>query len=119
MISLQLSSVMLTYCLSISCILYRRLKAQRSPSDLTLALPSARWSLGKWGPLTNALAIFYSGFIFFWSFWPSTKKVDKESMNYAVVIFGGVIVFALGMFWFKGRKVYKGPVVQVEGYKEG
>lgn len=40
-------------------------------------------------------------------------------MNYAVVIFGGVIVFALGMFWFKGRKVYKGPVVQVEGYKEG
>ncbi|TLD32121.1 hypothetical protein E2P81_ATG07611 [Venturia nashicola] len=96
MISLQLSSIMLTYCVSISCILHRRLQAQHSPSDLSLALPSARWSLGKWGPLINTLAIFYSGFVFFWSFWPVTRKVDMESMNYAVVIFGGVVFLALG-----------------------
>lgn len=56
--------------------------------------------------------------MFFWSFWPATRKIDKESMNYAVVIFGGVVGVALGMFWFKGRKVYRGPVVQVEGYRK-
>jgi len=64
------------------------------------------------------LAVVYSGFVFFWSFWPVTRQVDGESMNYAVVIFAGVTALALGMFWFRGRKVYKGPVVQVEGFRK-
>jgi choline transport protein len=91
-------------------------RGMHSEDSEHLPLPAARWSLGKWGALINALAVVYSAFVFFWSFWPVTRVVDGESMNFAVVIFGGVIILALAMFWFKGRKVYKGPVVNVVGY---
>jgi choline transport protein len=103
---------MLTYCISITCVLYRRLNLATQP-----ALPPARWSLGRWGPSINVLAILYSGFVFFWSFWPVQTPVDPESLNWAIVIFGGVFFGAVILFWAKARKVYTGPVVDVEGYQ--
>ena len=100
---------MLTYAISISCVLYRRLNPHEEGP-----LPPARWSLGAWGVPINVIAIVYSVFVFFWTFWPAQKKVDRESMNYAVAIFGGVFLLAVAMYVVKGRKVYKGPVVMVE-----
>jgi choline transport protein len=111
MISLQLCSLMLTYAVSISCVLYRRLQPNEAG-----ALPPARWSLGVWGIPVNVVAVLYSVFVFFWTFWPEQQDVDRESMNYAVAIFGGIAILALAMFVFKGRKVYKGPVAIMEKF---
>lgn len=106
-ISLQVVALMLTYLISISCVLYRRL---RHPE----LLPKARWSLGWWGIPVNVLSLAYSGFGFFWSFWPNTTPVDLESFNWSVVIFAGVTAMSLVMYWAQGRKVYDGPVTLVE-----
>jgi hypothetical protein len=109
MISLQLSSLMLTYCISITCVLHRRLNPLSEG-----ALPPARWSLGVWGVPINVAAIAFSAYAFFWSFWPAQTPVDRQTMNYSIAIFGTVLVLALGMFVARGRKVYQGPVVGIK-----
>jgi amino acid transporter len=102
-ISLQVCAIMMTYCVSISCVLYRRIAHPE-------LIPNARWSLGKWGVPVNSLGVCYVSFIFFWSFWPNTIPVDAESFNWSVVLFGGVFIVSLVMYVIQGRKVYSGPV---------
>ncbi len=37
------------------------------------------------------------------------------TVNWTPAIFAGVVVVCLGFYWGIGRRVYKGPVVFVEG----
>ena len=108
-ISLNLVALMLTYTISIGCVLYRRIKHPE-------LLPKARWSLGKWGVFINAGGLLYSVFAFFWCFWPESKEVTLEGFNWAVVMF---VALALGStldFWLRARKDFKGPVTIVQGW---
>ena len=52
MISLATLALMATYLISIGCALLRRLRGEM--------LPSARWSLGRYGLPVNAIAIVYT-----------------------------------------------------------
>ncbi|KAJ7821642.1 amino acid permease-domain-containing protein [Mycena leptocephala] len=72
----------------------------------------------RWGVPVNAAAVAYAVFAFFWSFWPAGTPVDKSSMNYGVVMFGGVGAMCAVSYWVQGRHVYKGPVATVVG-REG
>ena len=54
-ISLSTVSLMLTYALSIACVLHRRLTAPEK-------LPRARWGLGRWGVAVNVAGLAYSLF---------------------------------------------------------
>jgi hypothetical protein len=101
---------MITYVFSIGSVLYRRIYHP----DL---LPRCRWSLGKFGVPVNIGGFLYSLHAFFWCFWPNTTPVDKESFNWAVVMFVGVSVLCAVDYVVRARKSYKGPVVLVEGYK--
>lgn len=38
-----------------------------------------------------------------------------DTLNWACVIFGGIMVTSAALFVVRGRKVYDGPVVKVEG----
>lgn len=106
-ISLQLVALMASYCISIGCVLYRRVAHPE-------LLPHARWSLGRWGVLVNSIGLAYALFTFFWSFWPNTVIANfTDDFNWASVIFAGVSVFSLLMFVFSARKVYTGPVEAV------
>ena len=111
-ISLQVVALMLTYFTSISCVLYRRLYHPE-------LLPPARWSLGRLGVPMNIIGLAYALFVFFWSFWPNTTPVDLEKFNWSVVIFVGVAVLILVMYWVQGVKVYDGPVTHVKGREDG
>lgn len=106
-ISLTLVSLMLTYMTSVGCVLFRRF---RHPE----LLPRARWSLGRWGVPINIGGLAYSMHAFFWCFWPNATPVNVTSFNWALVMFLGLAIFANMYYWFKGRHVYKGPVVLVE-----
>ena len=101
--ALSTVAVMLSYILSISCVLWRRIC---HPSTM----PPARWSLGRWGIPINIAGVLYSSFTFFWALWPSTMVEDRGDFNWAVVMFILVTALALGMFALQGRKRYKGPV---------
>lgn len=61
-LSLQLSALMASYAIAITCIVYRKLKDPES-------LPKARWSLGKYGLWINIIAMAYAIFACFWTFW--------------------------------------------------
>ena len=105
-ISLQIVALMASYCISISCVLHRR---------LTDTLPRARWSLGRLGVPVNVLGIAYAAFAFFWCFWPNATPVAADTFNWAPVLFVAVLVWCVLAYWVRGRKMYVGPVMQVVG----
>lgn len=109
-ISLNLVSLMITYTISIGCVLYRRVY---NPE----LLPTARWSLGRMGVPINLAAFLYSTFVFFWCFWPSDQETTVEWFNWAVVMFVGVTIVSMVDYWVRARKIYTGPVVLVAGWK--
>ncbi|KAI4254353.1 MAG: hypothetical protein LQ352_003141 [Teloschistes flavicans] len=103
-ISLQVVALMFTYCISISCVMYRRIYHPET-------LPKARWSLGSWGLGINVAGLVYAFFAFFWCFWPNATPVDASSFNWAVVMFVGVIVLSLVMFLgSKGQVIVAGAI---------
>lgn len=110
-ISVNTSSLMLSYTLSIGCVLWRRLNCPAT-------LPPARWSLGRLGLPINAAGMLYTLWAFFWSFWPSNSFYEADLFNWAPVVFGAVTVYGAVDFWFRGRHVYRGPVTLVEGRRE-
>lgn len=97
---------MLSYGISIACVLHRRI----TRPDM---LPTARWSLGSWGIPINVVGLGYVSFVFFWSFWPDSKAVTAQSFNWASLLFSTVFLFALIMYFVKGKKVYQGPVTAI------
>ncbi|KAF2007964.1 GABA permease [Amniculicola lignicola CBS 123094] len=110
MISLQVVALMCTYAVSISCVLYRRIVHP----DL---IPNARWSLGKWGVGVNCVGLLYVTQAAFWSFWPPQKEIQIDSFNWAVVLFVLLVGLSLGMYGWRGRKEYKGPVADIRAAK--
>ncbi|GAB7363675.1 hypothetical protein MBLNU230_g4245t1 [Neophaeotheca triangularis] len=73
------------------------------------------WHLPGWpGIANNVYACAYMGFVIFWSVWPPATPVTAESMNYSVVVTGGVLIFSAGWYIWRGRGEYSGPLVDEE-----
>lgn len=126
-LSVSVVALMATYTISIACVLRKRLRGE--------TLVPARWSLfgsnagalgsttggglGRWGIPINSIGLVYSLWSFFWSFWPSPEHVTPVTMNYAVVIFAGIMTTAVVVYAVHARKVYHGPVSTVRQMDEG
>ncbi|KAG6092579.1 hypothetical protein E4U30_005248 [Claviceps sp. LM220 group G6] len=108
--SLCIVALLQCYCLSIGCMLYRRICHPET-------LPYARFSLGRYGILINILAIAASMWGFFWCFWPQSYPVTAAGFNWASPIFVSVLLIAMVYYAFAGRHNYQGPVTLVEGRK--
>lgn len=104
-LSLTSSALMATYLISIGSVTYKRLTHQ--------PLPTARWSLGRYGLLVNCLACLYAFWAFFWSFWPNSYQPTVQMFNWSSVLFSGVMIIAALVYVFWARKVYEGPVAKV------
>ena len=105
-LSLGVVALMATYAISICCVLLKRLRGE--------AFPPARWSLGKFGSLINAVALGYIAWAFFWSFWPNEYQPTVQTFNWAVVLFVGVMGIACIEYVLRARKYYQGPVLKVQ-----
>lgn len=108
--SLLTVALLQCYCLSVGCLLWRRIMRPET-------LPPSPFSLGKFGIPINMMAVTYSLWAFFWSFWPQLYPVTLDGFNWAAVIFGGVLLVAIVFYIFKGRHVYAGPVELIEKRK--
>ena len=88
-----------------------------SNADIQEGVAQAQLIWGPWclpgilGIINNAYACCYMVFVIFWSFWPPATPVNASTMNYSVLVTGGVIIFSIIWYWIKGRKEYKGPII--------
>lgn len=73
------------------------------------------WHLpGIFGIVNNIYACLYMIFVIFWSVWPPATPVSASTMNYSVVVTGGVMILSAIWYYIGGRKQYKGPLIDEE-----
>lgn len=110
-VSLTVAGLFGSYLIPFCLFLYKRIA---QPEELT----AGPWTLGKWGVWVNGFAIAWSVLVMFFSFWPSSVPVTAKTMNWSCVLWSAVMLFAVGFWTVHGRKVYKGPVVEVTNIDE-
>lgn len=64
--------------------------------------------------LVNILALCYLAPIFVFSFFPAATPVTPVTMNWAIVMFAGIMIFACTYYVAYGRKHYVPPVALVK-----
>ena len=106
-ISLSNAALLFSYITTIGAVRLKRLRNEE--------LLERRWSLGRWGPLVNDVALAFLSLSFVLSFFPESPVPGAEGMNWAVVIFAFVLVAAAANYWVGGaRKGYVAPVSLVK-----
>jgi choline transport protein len=64
------------------------------------------FSLGRWGPLINWISIIYCGITTVFFFFPSSPHTSAADMNYAIAVFGIMLIVAVGLWFVKGKATY-------------
>ncbi|KAK3393379.1 amino acid/polyamine transporter I [Podospora didyma] len=67
------------------------------------------WHLGRASVPLNVVAVAWNGFMAVVFFFPTKLPVTPENMNYAVVVFLFVTLFAVGFWFTHGKHFYTGP----------
>ena len=125
-LSIGVVSLLTSYLVSISCILYKRIRNQ--------PLLERRWSLGKWGLPMNVVGVSYLIIAWLFAFFPLATPVTLETMyvfpgiiptetfayythpfrrNWAAAVYGGVAIVASIYFALFARRTYIAPVSRV------
>lgn len=103
--SAALVSILSTYFISISILIFARL---RGP------LPPHRWDLGKLGLPINIGAVAWLVTVWVFCFFPLATPTTPQTMNWNCVIYGGLVIIGL-VYWFVwGRRFYRPPVFDVK-----
>ncbi|ORY05046.1 amino acid/polyamine transporter I [Clohesyomyces aquaticus] len=103
--TLNIAANMLSYMVSISCILRRRILGE--------PLLPAKFTLGRFGLAANVTAVLFLIFAFIMSFFPPEPHPSSETMNWACIVVGATGIFSAVYYYVKGRHVYVGPVAYV------
>ncbi|KAG8161212.1 hypothetical protein KVR01_009476 [Diaporthe batatas] len=121
-ISISIAGLFGSYLVAAGLLLYRRVRGQirdPSPDDLHVNTIDSTLAWGPWrlpglfGIVNNAFSCSYLLFVFFFSFWPATREVTPQTMNWAVLVFVAVISFSVLYYVTWARRVYSGPIVEV------
>ena len=124
-LSIGISSLYCSYTITEALLLWRRLRGDiRKPSEMgghTWHANELVWGPfhipGIWGILLNTFAVCYGTIVIIFCFFPSTVDPTPATMNYACLITGVIIIFAVAYYLLYAKKVYKGPVVEVSPYQ--
>ncbi|KAK0624851.1 amino acid permease 2 [Bombardia bombarda] len=76
------------------------------------------WHLGRFSVVLNVWAVAWNGFMAVVFFFPTRLPVTPENMNYAIVVFFFVLLFAVGFWFTHGRHYYTGPRTQARAQRE-
>ncbi|CAD6571500.1 MAG: hypothetical protein ASARMPRED_004616 [Alectoria sarmentosa] len=123
-LSINIFAFYSTYLASCSLLLWRRCTEEIRPHvhdadlegvDLAQGLPRLSW--GPWrvpgflGIANNVFACAYIVVILFFSFWPASLAPSLADMNWSIAITGFFVLSSIGYYGVRGRKFYKGPLI--------
>jgi choline transport protein len=104
--SLSLVAILASYITSIGCLFWRRLTHQTLlPAKFTFSRPV--------GLFLNGFSLLFLIFAFLFAFFPGNPNPTVQQMNWACLMFGGVVIFAVLHYLIQARHVYDGPVEYV------
>ncbi|EME38970.1 amino acid transporter-like protein [Dothistroma septosporum NZE10] len=105
-LALTTVSLLTSYIIVIGCVLLKRVRGQ--------SLPHSRWSLGRWGMSINIIAMAFLLMVYVWMFFPTATPVEPSTMNWAIVMFAGIMLIATVYYVVRGRHHYVAPVALVK-----
>jgi choline transport protein len=97
-----------SYALTHACALWSR-------ANGTYRRDVARWNMGKFGAIANAIALVYDLFLVVFLAFPPASSVDAASLNWGPIIFLIVTFIAVVFYFTFGRSQYKDPSKDVVG----
>lgn len=106
MFTLTTGSLLASYLLSISCVLYKRLRGD--------ALPPRQWTLGRYGMAINIVALLFLLVFFVWSFFPVVHPVELSTMNWGALIFIAVMLLSTVYYLIWGKHAYITPLERLD-----
>jgi choline transport protein len=125
-LSLVLEAFFASYLISLSLLLYRRLRgdiSDPSPNDSpSIANETAQGRRFIWGPFrlkgwvgtaNNIVAIIFSVIMMFFSCWPPKVDPAPDQVNYSIVMFSGITILSIVYYFGWARKHYQGPIIEV------
>ncbi len=122
LVGLTVAALNSSYLIASGFLLYRRCTGGIRPRHESLPgkdsdyaeLVFGPWYIpGIYGVVVNAFACLYSIVLVFFCMWPSELPVTAENMNYTALVTGAVIAFSIGYYIFWARRIYTGPIVEV------
>jgi amino acid transporter len=105
-VTLTIGAMMSSYIITIACVLLKRIRGQ--------PLPPHKWSLGRFGMAINIGALCFLLPVFVFAFFPLTSTVEPDTMNWCVVMYGGILIIAVVYYALRGRHYYIPPVALVK-----
>lgn len=68
--------------------------------------PGATFTLGKWGSTLNVVSLVYCAVTTVFFFFPTSPAPSVATMNWAIAVFGVMLVIALGFWAVQGNRTY-------------
>lgn len=103
--SVMIAALFTTYILSIASFIRAR--------TLPAGIPPSRFSLGRLGMPINVFAVAWLCFSIIFTFFPTANNPTPVDMNWSILVFGVVIIFAIVQYLVHGSRIYEAPVMQV------
>jgi len=111
LISLTNVAFFTCYFISIGCVLLKRLRGE--------PLPPCQFKVpDKLAIACSSTSLLYMAWASIICFFPDAIPVTAVSMNWAVVVYFGVVILAGLYYVFRGRKKYTPPILHVKGIAE-
>jgi choline transport protein len=106
LISISVFALYATYLLPIVLILWRRIAKPRT-------IRYGPFALGRLGIWINTFAVVYLVYTGIFLLFPQGMPVTPATMNYAVVFLGATVALAVGLWFWKGKREYRGPLKEI------
>lgn len=69
-------------------------------------LPPGKFMLGRWGYLINWISIVYCCITTVFFFFPGAPNPAPADMNYAIAVFGVMLIISVLFWFFRGKRTY-------------
>lgn len=104
-VSLTIAGLFTSYLIPICLLIEKRLRGEE--------MQFGPWRMPKTlGLATNILSAIYLIISIVFSFFPPATPVAPLTMNWSIVVWGGVLIIGLVWYAIFGRKQYSGPVIE-------